>query len=156
MLLEMQVTDDVLSAAKSVKLGQHIQSYAARVRQLFDWIEAQTPESISAFFSRLPIPRHPDTLDGADPRYPYRGRYSFHALHDGFGDTTKDPSYTCIVCSEETVSGCHIINEKRDAAGMSPLEIVVAPLVLGLHGEKLSSTAIRADGKALDAATSRS
>jgi phosphopantetheine adenylyltransferase len=154
MFFGVQVTDDVLSSEKSIKLGQHIQSYADRVRQLFEWIEAQTPDSISAFFSRLPIPRHPNSLDGADPRYPYRGRYSFNALHDGFGDTTKDPRYTCIVCSEETVPGCRTINEKRDAAGMRPLQIVVAPLVLGLHGEKLSSTAIRADATGLDAVKS--
>ncbi len=80
----------------------------------------------------------------ASPRHPYRGRYSLHELHDPFGPSITDPSYTGIACSEETKEGCRLINDKRREAGMRPLELFVAPLLCGPTGAKLSSTDLRA------------
>lgn len=79
-----------------------------------------------------------------DEAHPYRGRFALFALHDGVGLTVHDPTYTAIVCSEETRSGCEEINARRAAAGMRPLAVYTAPLVRDRTGAKLSSTQLRA------------
>jgi phosphopantetheine adenylyltransferase len=84
---------------------------------------------------------------GAEPAVarPYRGRYSLHELHDPYGASVHDGSYTAIVCSEETLPGCEAINARRAEAGLPQLEIVLAPLVWDNHrNKKLSSTDLRA------------
>lgn len=113
---EIWVTDDAMSAAKGDKLRQRIQPFSSRVATLSAWCDAQG----------------------------HAGKYSVHELHDGYGDSVVDGSYTAIVCSEETRAGCDDINSRRAAAGLAPLEVIVAPLVRDAAGVKLSSTALRA------------
>ena len=113
---EVWVTDDVMSASKGGKLGQKIQPFADRVAKLISWCN----------------------LHG------YDGRYTIHELHDGYGDSVVDGSYTAIVCSEESRAGCDAINAKRALIGLPELEVVVAPLITDSAGEKISSTRLRA------------
>jgi hypothetical protein len=75
--------------------------------------------------------------------FPYRGRYSLHSLPDALGPSISEPLYTAIACSRETLAGCERINAARCAAGLRPMAIFVAPLVLGGSGGKLSSTDLR-------------
>ena len=75
--------------------------------------------------------------------YPYRGRFTTHALHDVFGDSVRDATYTAIVCSEETRSGCDLINARRAELGWPPLTVIIARIVRNAAGAKLSSTDIR-------------
>lgn len=114
--VEIWVTDDAMTSVKGHKLGQKIQPYADRVAKVKLWCDARG----------------------------YEGLYAIHELHDGYGDSTVDASYTAIVCSEESRAGCEAINAKRAAAGLPTLEIVVAPLVTDDLGHKVSSTALRA------------
>lgn len=129
-------------------MGQYIQPYAVRRHLVEAWCDAQTADSIAHFAdahglgaaaAAVPAP----TAAAAVARYPYRGRYSVHELHDVFGDSVRDPTYTAIVCSEETRGGCSLINAKRAAAGWPPLEVIVASIVRNAAGAKLSSTDIR-------------
>lgn len=147
----LQVTDDAQCDAKSKKVGQPIQRLPARIREMFSWLEEQTPETIAEFTTAHGMTKHMSaSLLGTEPEHPYRHRYTFHELPDAFGPTTSDPSYTAIVCSEETKPGCDLINTKRVEKGMLPLAVYIAPLLKGHDGEKLSSTAIRASLAAPD------
>lgn len=139
----MQISDDAMAHVKSVKSGQFLQTYSVRCAAVAAWCDAQTPESIRLFLSSRQI-ELTSGLRLGPPGHPYRGRYSTHELHDAFGPSITDPSYTAITCSEETKEGCVSINSRRASAGMAPLEIVVAPLVVGPSGSKLSSTDLRA------------
>jgi phosphopantetheine adenylyltransferase len=113
---EIWVTDDAAAMAKGAKLRQQLRSFADRVAQIIRWCEEHS----------------------------YTGRFTIHELRDAFGDSITDGSYTAIVVSEETRDGGELINAKRIAAGLPPLEIVVTPLVTDESGSKLSSTALRA------------
>ena len=114
--VEIWVVCDEMSAAKGKRLGQRIQPFATRTGLLSAWCDA----------------------------HGYRGRYSTHELKDAFGDSTVDATYTAIVCSDETRSGCDAINAARRSSGLAPLDVVVAPLVTDAAGVKLSSSALRA------------
>ena len=133
-------------------MGQYIQPYAVRRHLVEAWCDAQTVDSIAHFAdahglgaaAERPSPPLPaPTAAAVVARYPYRGRYSVHELHDVFGDSVRDPTYTAIVCSEETRLGCALINAKRAAMGWPPLEVIVASIVRNAAGTKLSSTDIR-------------
>jgi pantetheine-phosphate adenylyltransferase len=66
-------------------------------------------------------------------------------INDAFGPTlTEDFDY--IVVSPETESGAFMVNEKRQASGEKPIEIVKIDFVLAEDGGPISSTGI-ADGK---------
>ena len=91
-------------------------------------------------------------LGVTDARFPLRGRFSLHALHDAFGPSVTEPGYTAIACSEETRSGCEAINARRAAAGFSQLEVFVTPVLLGDDGEKLSSSRLRDEAASAAAA----
>ena len=114
--VEVWVTSDALSAAKGARLGQTISGYGERVASVSGWCDA----------------------------HGYAGRFSVHPLHDGVGASVEDPTYTVIVCSEESVAGCAVVNAARTGKGWPPLEVVVAPLVVGADGVKVSSSDIRA------------
>jgi hypothetical protein len=146
--------DDAQCAAKAARVGQFIQPYAARCAAVAGWCDEQTPGSIAAFYAAhgLVLPPSSAQQDGGshhpaplpDAGHPYRGRYSLHELHDVFGPSVTDGSYTAITCSEETVAGCQLINDKRAAGGLRPLAVYVAAVVTNDRGKKLSSTDIRA------------
>ena len=145
-MVEIWVMDDKQSEAKARKVGQAIQPFKARCEAVSLWCDSQTPESIAAFIRDYALDVPPSLPSDVilDPAHPYQGRYSLHELTDHFGDSIRDPTYTGIVCSEETAPGCALINEKRAQLGMSPLQIYCAPLIRNNLGEKLSSTDIRA------------
>ena len=150
-----QITDDAQGEVKALKVGQYIQPYAVRRHLVEAWCDAQTADSIAHFVAAHGL----DNVAGGAPpvddaaaaaataaaaaRHPYRGRYTVHELHDVFGDSVRDPTYSAIVCSEETRAGCNLINVKRAALGWPPLDIIVASIVRDAAGGKLSSTAIR-------------
>ena len=140
--VEVWVTDDAAAAAKAARIGQPVASYAERAGALYAWCMAQSPDSIASFRERHAMPHWPMTgvLDAA---HPYAGRFTLHPLADALGNTVTDATYTAIVCSEETRPGCSVINDRRAAAGMPPLAIIIAPMMLNPAGAKLSSTTIR-------------
>lgn len=143
----LQVMDDAAGAAKAARVGQPIQPFAARCAGVAAWCDAQTPAAIAEFGGRhgLALPPSPPAGGGGgDPAHPYRGRFSLHALADAFGPSVTERGYAAIVCSEESAGGCAAINAARAGAGLPPLEVVVAPLLVGAGGGKLSSTALRA------------
>jgi phosphopantetheine adenylyltransferase len=139
----LQVTDDAQAQQKATKLNQRIKPYTERIDNLAAFLDAQTPVSIAADFEQAGISVDMSSIPCIDCNYPYRNRYTFIELHDSFGNPIIDPSYTTIVCSEETKVGCDKINEIRTSKGMNPLRLVVAPLVRDEEGRKLSSTLIR-------------
>jgi phosphopantetheine adenylyltransferase len=125
---EIWISDDASALAKGAKLGQNLRSFKERSSQIVSWCE----------------------------KHGYGARFSVHELRDAFGDSLTDGTYTAIVVSEETRSGGELINSKRAAAGLAPLEIVVTPLVIDESGEKLSSSALRARAAAAAASESAS
>ena len=163
--VEIWVTDDAQAGKKSARLHQRIRPFAQRCADVAAWCEGQTAESVAAAAPRTaavtllggevaagpPRPPHPPTapmngrgLTAASTPFPYRGRFSLHALPDAFGPTLTDRSYAAIVCSDDTRAGCELINAKRAAAGLPPMRIYVVPaLVDAATGAKLSSSALR-------------
>jgi cytidyltransferase-like protein len=173
--VEIWITDDAMGEAKAKKTGQALAPYVARRDAVAAWCDAQTGDSLTAFIrEKCPAlgdvvaagerrrgrgglggregpggPGHttlPAATTAGDARaHLYRSRHSAHELHDAFGPSITDAAYTAITCSEETLPGCALINAKRAAAGLAPLEVIVAPLVMdGSLGRKVSSTDIRA------------
>ena len=153
--VEIWVTDDAQGAEKAARLGQHIRPFAVRCSDVRKWLDDQTPTSIEACHTRFSASRGGSSLvfngdgrthsaAGDDPDHPFRGRYSIFELHDAFGPTTTDETYAAIVCSEDTVSGCALINARRSEAGLPPMRVYVVTPLLDAAGHKLSSSAIRA------------
>jgi pantetheine-phosphate adenylyltransferase len=66
-------------------------------------------------------------------------------INDAFGPTLEE-DFDYIVVSPETESGALTVNEKRQAAGKKPIEIVKIEFVLAEDGDPISSTRI-AEGK---------
>jgi phosphopantetheine adenylyltransferase len=67
-----------------------------------------------------------------------------HALEDPLGSAVSEARYTAIVCSEETLKGCSVINERRAGNGLPPLKVFVVPVLADKNtGTKLSSTVLR-------------
>ena len=140
-----QLTDDAQCAAKSARVGQALQPFATRAANLAAWCDAQGPGAGAAHAARWGLSPPPPPPAGCDPAHPYRGRFSVHELHDAFGASVSDASYTAIVCSEETVPGCELVNERRAALGWPPMQLAVVPLLAdAATGAKLSSTRLRA------------
>ncbi len=71
-------------------------------------------------------------------------RTVFYKLDDVFGPALdKNLALEGILVTEKTLPGAKIINEERKRLGLSPLEIIIAPLVKKRGGEIISSTKIR-------------
>lgn len=151
--VEVHISDDAMVQAKARKLGQSMRTFAERCSHVTEWLDNRTCDAI-----RHDAGDSPKTIDveppsappAAEPRCfssdarPYRGRYSLHELHDGMGDSIRDPTYTAIVCSAETKAGCDMINAKRAELGFPLLAIYTVPLHMAPGAAvKLSSTAIR-------------
>ena len=145
--VEVWVTDDAAAAVKSQRIHQPIQPFTVRSAHLHEWCDAQTPLSIRTFRAEhgLPVsPKYDGDDSASDVTHPYRDRYAIFPLPDAFGPSVTGEGYTCIVCSDETRAGCDAINAIRREKGMRELEVIVAPLIIGEGGEKLSSTTLRA------------
>jgi hypothetical protein len=139
--VEVWLADDAMGAAKAAAKRQALRPFAVRCAALAAWCDAQTAADCAA------DDRAEEEGGGAavdvDAHFPLRGRFSLHALHDAFGPSVTEPRYTAIACSEETRAGCDTINSRRAAAGLAPLEVFVAPVLLGADGLKLSSSSLR-------------
>ncbi len=76
-------------------------------------------------------------------RMQFDGKLSVRPLGDAAGPAATG-EYDAIVVTPETVRGAEAINEKRNAAGLPPLEIVVVPHVLAEDRLPISATRIHA------------
>lgn len=140
----MQITDDAMTQAKAKKVHQQLQSYQQRSQQVHDWCNSQSNAMIKSFYNTH-LHRNNEITEEDNTIYPYHGRFSCNELHDPFGPSIYESRYTSIVCSDETLSGCTMINDKRKEKNLLPLDIIVAPLIMSDAGtEKLSSTQLRA------------
>jgi len=70
--------------------------------------------------------------------------YDIVGLEDAHGPAVGDAEMDAIVVSEETLKGAEEINRKRLEKGLSPLEVIVIPMVLAHDGKPISSSRIRA------------
>ena len=69
--------------------------------------------------------------------------YEISKLENDFGPTVVDGSVKALVVSEETsAKGLHL-NELRAERNLSPVEIVVVPMILAKDGKAISSTRIK-------------
>lgn len=147
----LQITDDDMCRVKAAKVQQTIHSFATRVAAVSNWCNSQTSGDVVAFLKRYNAtfpPRAGVEVSVAAGRgqldRPYAGAFSMHELKDPLGESVREPSYTAIACSPETVPGCETINSVRVGKGWPPLSVYVCPLVLNERGAKVSSTDIRA------------
>jgi hypothetical protein len=161
--VEIWLSDDSMCAVKARAKGQVLLSFNERSEAVTLWCNRQRKDhiDITGEEARNEVHmRHNPSLGKLekivddnrieiqskfqlDPNYPFRSRFSIHALPDALGPSTTEPRYCAIVCSEETLAGCEAINEARIRNGLHPLEVIVTPLVFGPSGDKLSSTALR-------------
>jgi pantetheine-phosphate adenylyltransferase len=136
--VEIWISDDAMIRAKATKLGQSLRTFDQRSDQVAEWARDHCCKIEGGRAAAA------CECSEAERCYPYRGRFTVHELHDPFGPSITDPTYTAIVCSAETREGCEAINAARIERGMPPLQIYAIDLRHGPRGEKLSSTAIRA------------
>jgi len=69
--------------------------------------------------------------------------YEISKLENDFGPAVVEGSVKALVVSEETsVKGLHL-NELRAERNLSPVEIVVVPMILAEDGKAISSTRIK-------------
>lgn len=64
-------------------------------------------------------------------------------LNDTAGPKALDPKLEALVISEETSAGGEYVNNLRAQNGVSPMEIVVIPLLTDTRGQIISSTGLR-------------
>ena len=100
----------------AVKRGKNLaNSYSKRLSSLKDVIEKNFPNS----------------------------SYEISKLENDFGPAVVEGSVKALVVSEETsTKGLHL-NELRAERNLSPVEIVVVPMVLAKDGKAISSTRIK-------------
>ena len=65
---------------------------------------------------------------------------SIRKLHDRYGIASEDPSIDALVVSPETADEVAVINDRRVANGLDPIEGIVVPFVRAEDGERISST----------------
>lgn len=64
-------------------------------------------------------------------------------LKDFSGPAIEQNTMEALICSQETYQNAERINKIRSKKGISPLVIIVVPLIRNSKGEKVSSTNIR-------------
>ena len=69
--------------------------------------------------------------------------YEISELHNDFGPAVIDGSVKALVVSEETGNKGIMLNELRKERNLTPVEIVVVPMVLAKDGQAISSTRIK-------------
>jgi pantetheine-phosphate adenylyltransferase len=69
--------------------------------------------------------------------------YEIVKLEDAYGPAIADSEIDAIVVSSETKPRALEINDIRHKRGLSPLEIIVIPMVMAANGRRISSTRIR-------------
>ena len=56
---------------------------------------------------------------------------------------TKDPDYEGLVVSQETYENAIKLNENREKRGLTPIILIVIPVIKDTNGLKISSTSMR-------------
>ncbi len=75
-----------------------------------------------------------------------KSNYSVYQLDDFYGPTMLTRGVQAIITTESSLENCVKINSLRESKGMTPLEIILVPLVEDKDGKVISSTRIR-DGE---------
>jgi pantetheine-phosphate adenylyltransferase len=72
-----------------------------------------------------------------------KSNYSVYQLDDFYGPTVLTKDVQAIITTESSLENCVKINSLRESKGMTPLEIILVPLVEDNEGKVISSTRIR-------------
>lgn len=75
-----------------------------------------------------------------------KSNYAVYQLDDFYGPTMLTRGVQAIITTESSLENCVKINSLRESKGMTPLEIILVPLVEDKDGKVISSTRIR-DGE---------
>ena len=75
-----------------------------------------------------------------------KSNYTVYQLDDFYGPTVLTRDIQAIIATESSLENCVKINSLRETKGMTPLEIILVPLVEDKEGKVISSTRIR-DGE---------
>lgn len=75
-----------------------------------------------------------------------KSNYSVYQLDDFYGPTVLTRDVQAIITTQSSLENCVKINSLRESKGMTPLEIILVPLVEDKDGKVISSTRIR-DGE---------
>ncbi len=110
------VTDDFVLKVKK-EYSELIEPYEVRKKNIIEYIKTLHPN--------------------------YPNRCTIIPLNDPFGPAITDPNIEVHVSSEETYEVAMKINTLRLKNGVSPMILVIVPLVLGEDGTRISSTKIR-------------
>ena len=73
----------------------------------------------------------------------YLKRYKIVLINDIYGTTLEDPKLEAIVVTQENMHIVKLINKKRVAASLKPLQIIIVPHLKDEEGKIISSTRIR-------------
>ena len=69
--------------------------------------------------------------------------YQISKLDNDFGPAVLEGNVQALVASEETSSKGKLLNSLRTEKNLSPVEIIVVPMVLAKDGSRISTTRIR-------------
>lgn len=72
-----------------------------------------------------------------------KSNYNVYQLDDFYGPTVLTRDVQAIIATESSLENCVKINSLRETKGMTPLEIILVPLVEDKEGKVISSTRIR-------------
>jgi pantetheine-phosphate adenylyltransferase len=75
-----------------------------------------------------------------------KSNYTVYQLDDFYGPTVLTRDVQAIIATVSSLENCVKINSLRETKGMTPLEIILVPLVEDIEGKVISSTRIR-DGE---------
>ncbi|MCK4477803.1 pantetheine-phosphate adenylyltransferase [Candidatus Bathyarchaeota archaeon] len=103
-----------------------------------DFVEKmKKPHEIAPFAVRL------EELKGFLRKYSWLERAEIVPLYDPFGPASTSKRIEAIVVSRETEPRTREINEKRKAANLPPLDVIVINMVLAENCDPISTTRIR-------------
>jgi pantetheine-phosphate adenylyltransferase len=69
--------------------------------------------------------------------------YKISKLENDFGPAAIEGKVDALVLSEETSSKGRILNDLRKKQNLSPVEVVIVPMVLAQDGKRISTTRIK-------------
>jgi pantetheine-phosphate adenylyltransferase len=72
-----------------------------------------------------------------------KSNYTLYQLDDFYGPTVLTSDVQAIITTDPSLENCVKINSLRESKGMTPLEIILVPLVEDTEGKVISSTRIR-------------
>jgi pantetheine-phosphate adenylyltransferase len=69
--------------------------------------------------------------------------YTISKLDNDFGPAVIESNVQALIVSDETAHQGDILNKMRAQKGLSPVKVVVVPMVLAKDGKRISTTRIR-------------